>query len=84
MAPHDSGLAADSGLGMGMVRVLEDETTAERVRLDADGEPMSKERSFWEEREELTKDNSEITGLPEQAAMYVKGGLAGVGCRLGR
>jgi hypothetical protein len=72
-----NGPADDSGLGMGLARVLEDETArvTARVRLDTDGEPMSKERSFWEEREELTKDNSEQTGLPEQAARWSVGCL---------
>jgi len=40
------GASGDSGLGMGLTRVVEDE----EVRRDADGELLSKERAFWEDR----------------------------------
>jgi hypothetical protein len=66
-APPGCGVSVEgSGLGLGGARVLEDEGAG--VRLDTDGEPMSKERAFWEEREELTKDNRDKTGMPEIAA----------------
>ena len=63
LGPHDA-----SGLEMGLARVIEDDASGGTVRVDADGEVMTKERAFWEEREELTRDNSDKTGLPLEAA----------------